>query len=214
ARHGPGRHPRVREAVLPAARQGRPRHRRPRQRRRQRVADGAQPPAARAADVHVRPHDRLPAVPAGTVPRPPRVPAERDVGERRLKVRVNGRHPWFYRKMIQKPDPPVAAGSVAVVRDREGSLVGTGFYNPRAELALRMFSGDAVKDVPAHFAEALRQAALLREEALALQRYTDAYRLVHAEGDGFPGLVLDKLGDALVAQVASLGMLQQLEPLG
>jgi len=142
-----------------------------------------------------------------------RAPVAR-TAELRLKVRVNGRHPWFYRKMIQKPDPPVAAGSVAVVRDREGSLVGTGFYNPRAELALRMFSGDAVKDVPAHFAEALRQAALLREEALALQRYTDAYRLVHAEGDGFPGLVLDKLGDALVAQVASLGMLQQLEPLG
>src|SRR5689334_4769680 len=134
--------------------------------------------------------------------------------ELRLKVRVHGRHPWFYRKMIQKPDPPIAAGSVAVVRDREGHLVGTGFYNPRAELALRLFSSDAVKDVQSHFVEALRQAALLREEALALPRHTDAYRLVHAEGDGFPGLVIDKLGDAFVAQVASLGMLRQLEPLG
>src|SRR5688572_30229100 len=134
--------------------------------------------------------------------------------ELRLKVRVHGRHPWFYRKMIQKPEPPLAAGSVAVVRDRDGQLVGTGFYNPRAELALRMFSDDVVHDVPAHFVEALRQAAVLREDTLGLTRYTDAYRLVHAEGDGFPGLVLDKLGTAFVAQVASLGMLRQLEALG
>lgn len=134
--------------------------------------------------------------------------------ELRLKVRANGRHPWFYRKMIQKPDDRLPAGGACKVRDREGRLVGTGFYNPRAELALRMFADDVVTDVPAHFVEALRQAVLLREQTLALPQVTDAYRLVHAEADGFPGLVLDKLGAALVAQVASLGMLQQLEPLG
>jgi 23S rRNA (cytosine1962-C5)-methyltransferase len=134
--------------------------------------------------------------------------------ELRLKVRVHGRHPWFYRKMIQKPEQPPRAGSACIVRDRDGNLVGTGFYNPRAELALRMFADDAVDDVPGHFVEALRTAVLLREETLNLPKITDAYRLVHAEGDGFPGLVLDKLGAAFVAQVASLGMLQQLEGLG
>jgi 23S rRNA (cytosine1962-C5)-methyltransferase len=134
--------------------------------------------------------------------------------ELRLKVRVHGRHPWFYRKMIQRPDPPLPAGSAVTVRDREGHLAGTGFYNPRAELALRMFAGEAVTDVPAHLVQALRTAVQLREETLNLPKITDAYRLVHAEGDGFPGLVLDKLGTAFVAQVASLGMLQQLEPLG
>ncbi len=132
----------------------------------------------------------------------------------RLKIRVHGRHPWFYRKMIQRPETPLPAGSAVTVRDRDGQLVGTGFYNPRAELALRMFAGDVAGDVPAHFVQALRAAVLLREETLNLPKITDAYRLVHAEGDGFPGLVLDKLGDAFVAQVASLGMLQQLEPLG
>jgi 23S rRNA (cytosine1962-C5)-methyltransferase len=132
----------------------------------------------------------------------------------RLKVRVHGRHPWFYRKMIQKPDSPLPAGTAALVKDRDGEFIGTGFYNPRAELALRMFADDAVPDVQKHFVMALRHAVLLREETLGLLRHTDAYRLVHAEGDGFPGLVLDRLGSAFVAQVASLGMLQQLEPLG
>jgi 23S rRNA (cytosine1962-C5)-methyltransferase len=116
--------------------------------------------------------------------------------------------------MIQKPEAPLPAGTPALVRDRDGKLVGTGFYNPRAELALRLFAGEAVGDVRAHFVQALRLAVQLREESLNLPKHTDAYRLVHAEGDGFPGLVLDKLGDAFVAQVASLGMLQQMEPLG
>lgn len=145
--------------------------------------------------------------------RPP-APGAGPLPQLRLKVRVNGRHPWFYRKMIQKPETALPAGSAVCVRDRDGKLVGTGFYNPRAELALRMFADGAVEDVHRHFVQALRSAVLLREETLNLPKITDAYRLIHAEGDGCPGLVLDKLGSAFVAQVASLGMLQQLEPLG
>ncbi|HEB53321.1 MAG TPA: class I SAM-dependent rRNA methyltransferase [bacterium] len=134
--------------------------------------------------------------------------------ELRLKVRATGRHPWFYRKMVQKPQHPIAAGSACKVRDREGRLVGVGFYNARAELALRMFADRAIDDVDAHFAAALDQAIALRRDVLRLPEVTDAYRLVHAEGDGFPGLIVDRLGEAIVAQVASLGMRQRLEPLG
>ena len=144
--------------------------------------------------------------------RPPPVPAALPV--LRLKIRVNGRHPWFYRKMIQKPEAALPAGSACTVRDRDGQLVGTGFYNPRAELALRMFADAIVGDVGEHFEAALRHAVMLREDVLQLPKTTDAYRLLHAEADGFPGLVLDKLGSAFVAQVSSLGMLRQLEPIG
>ncbi len=134
--------------------------------------------------------------------------------ELRLKVRANGRHPWFYRKMIQKPDAALPAGGAVKVRDRDGRFVGTGFYNPRAELALRMFADGEVRAVGEHFVAALHAAVALREQVLQLPKVTDAYRLVHAEADGFPGLVIDKLGGAIVAQVASLGMHKQLEPLG
>jgi 23S rRNA (cytosine1962-C5)-methyltransferase len=132
----------------------------------------------------------------------------------RLKIRVNGRHPWFYRKMVQKPETPLPAGSPVAVRDRDGTWVGTGFYNPRAELALRMFADEPVPDVPGHLLAQLQRAVALREQVLRLPDVTDGYRLVHAEGDGFPGFVLDRLGTAFVGQVSSLGMLQQLEPLG
>ncbi|MFN7590321.1 MAG: hypothetical protein ACK5UQ_17720, partial [Planctomycetota bacterium] len=93
--------------------------------------------------------------PNGSGPHASRPNANRPKGqaarlpELRLKVRVHGRHPWFYRKMITKPEQPLPAGSACLVRDRDGSLVGTGFYNPRAELALRMFADDIVPDVRA-----------------------------------------------------------------
>ena len=69
------------------------------------------------------------------------------LAEVRLKVRASGRHPWFYRKMIQKPKEPLPAGGAVKVRDRDGRLVGTGFYNPRAELALRMFADGEVRQL-------------------------------------------------------------------
>lgn len=135
----------------------------------------------------------------------------------RLKIRVHGRHPWFFRKMIQKPSRALPAGSAATVVDREGRPVGTGFYNARCELALRMLSpvmaaNDAQVDTLLR--DLLTQAVDLRERVLRLADVTNAYRLAHAEGDGLPGFVLDKLGDALVARVASLGTFRHLEPLG
>src|SRR5688572_5870918 len=134
--------------------------------------------------------------------------------ELELKVRVRGRHPWFYRKMVRKPERPIPAGSAVHVRDRDGAEVGTGFFNARTELALRMFADGPVDDVERHFTQALAAAVALREDALRLPAVTDAYRLVHGEGDGFPALVLDRLGDAFVAQVGSLGMFRAMELLG
>jgi 23S rRNA (cytosine1962-C5)-methyltransferase len=141
-------------------------------------------------------------------------PTRNNLPELRLKVRAHGRHPWFYRKMVQKPQEQIPAGSICKVRDREDRLCGSGFYNPRSELALRMFADHAVEEPEQHFLTALQAAVSLREKDLKLPAITNAYRLIHAEADGFPGLILDKLGDAIVAQVASLGMRKQLEPLG
>ena len=131
-----------------------------------------------------------------------------------LQVRVRGRHPWFYRKMVRKPDKPIAAGSVVHVRDKDRRLIGSGFYNARTDLALRLFSSDAVEDPRAHFVQALDQALTLRERTLSLGDKTNAWRVIHSEADGFPGLILDRLGDAFVAQVAVLGTFLQMEPLG
>jgi 23S rRNA (cytosine1962-C5)-methyltransferase len=131
-----------------------------------------------------------------------------------LRIRVHGRHPWFFRKMVQKPGAPIPAGSAVAVRDRTGRLCGTGFYNPRTELALRMFSGAAVEDVGRFLLARLDAAIALRTDLLALGEVTDAYRVAHAEGDGIPAFVLDRLGDVFVGQVGALGTANHLEALG
>jgi 23S rRNA (cytosine1962-C5)-methyltransferase len=134
--------------------------------------------------------------------------------ELRLAVRVRGRHPWFYRKMVRKPDAPLPPGGAVRVFDRDGRFVGVGLYNRHAELALRMLAREEVEDVDALLARLLDSAIELRERVLDLPRVTDAYRLVHGDGDGLPGLTLDRLGTAIVAQVSTRGMLARLEPIG
>lgn len=131
-----------------------------------------------------------------------------------LAVRVSGRHPWFFRKMVRKPARPLPGGSPVRVVDRDGIFVGVGFYNSKSELALRMLARAEVDDVDAYLRTLLDRALTLRDDVLQLPRVTDAYRLVHAEGDGFPGLVLDRIGDALVAQVFTRCMLERIEPIG
>jgi len=75
-----------------------------------------------------------------------------------VQVRVRGRHPWFYRKMVRKPERALPAGGIVRAVDRDGRVIGTGFYNPRSELALRIFSPGIVEDAPAHFVRALAAA--------------------------------------------------------
>ena len=86
-----------------------------------------------------------------------------ELPELRLKVRVQGRHPWFFRKMIDKPKRRLPAGSVVRVADRNGRFVGTGFYNPRTDLALRMLAREPVEDVAGFLRATLDAAIDLRE---------------------------------------------------
>ncbi|MGA0061140.1 MAG: hypothetical protein ACO3RU_16305, partial [Planctomycetota bacterium] len=131
-----------------------------------------------------------------------------------LKIRVQGRHPWFYRKMVRRPARPIPAGSAVRVVDRERRFVGVGFYNNRTDLALRMLARADVGDPDGFLLQLLDEAIALRDDVLRLPDRTNGYRLVHGEGDGFPGLILDRLGNAIVAQVFSLCIQQRIEALG
>jgi 23S rRNA (cytosine1962-C5)-methyltransferase len=131
-----------------------------------------------------------------------------------LKIRVQGRHPWFYRKMVRRPERPIPAGSAVRVVDRERRFVGVGFYNNRTDLALRMLARADVGDPDGFLLQLLDEAIALRDDVLRLPDRTNGYRLVHGEGDGFPGLILDRLGNAIVAQVFSLCIQQRIEALG
>jgi 23S rRNA (cytosine1962-C5)-methyltransferase len=120
-----------------------------------------------------------------------------------------GLHPLVYRKRIAKIDRQAAAGDLVEVHDGDGQRIGYGLFNPKSELALRMLSrGDELPD-EAWWRHQLVEAVKLRREILRLDEASDAYRLIHAEGDGLSGLMIDKLGDVLSVECFGVGMYQR-----
>ncbi len=123
-----------------------------------------------------------------------------------------GLHPLIYRKRLTRVDRDARPGDLVEVRDDGNQLAGYGLFNPKSELILRMLSrGEDAPPDEAWWRQRLEVAVKLRVEVLRLHDVTDAYRVVHAEGDGLSGLVIDKLGDVLSAECFAVGMYQRAE---
>jgi 23S rRNA (cytosine1962-C5)-methyltransferase len=91
--------------------------------------------------------------------------------------------------------------------DREGQWVGRGFYNGHSRIALRVLTTDPKEHLDdAFFARHIAQAITLRRDWLALDAVSNAYRLIHSEGDGLSGLVVDRFGSLLVLEFFAAGM--------
>jgi 23S rRNA (cytosine1962-C5)-methyltransferase len=118
-------------------------------------------------------------------------------------------HPYLYRKRIDRFDAAARPGDLVTVRLDRRSIVGYGHFNPRAEITVRMLSWGPEPPGEAFWDERLSRAVALRRDLLGLDSATDAYRLIHSEGDGLSGIVVDKLGDVLSAEAFSLGMYQR-----
>jgi 23S rRNA (cytosine1962-C5)-methyltransferase len=138
------------------------------------------------------------------------VPAFASTGEYpsvRLKIARRSAHPWIFQKMVEKPATRLPGGSVVDILDKGGQWVGQGFYNGHSRIALRVLTTDSAERVDeTFFANRLARAIGLRRDWLKLDEVTDAYRLVHSEGDGLSGLVVDRFDRTLVLEFFSAGM--------
>ncbi len=132
----------------------------------------------------------------------------------KLKTPRNSRHPWIFHKMIQPPrgiDLP--AGTLVEVRDKSGAFVGQAFYHPENTIALRLLT-ESREDIGREFlADRVRRARALRQAAMALPPDTDCWRVLHAEADLLPGLVVDKFADLLLIQPFVAGWLHLMDDL-
>ncbi len=122
-------------------------------------------------------------------------------------------HPFVYRKMVRAADPAARPGDVVNLYDKTGVFFGRGLYNPRSQIVVRVLTHDDVPVDVTFWRSRLEQAVALRRQ-LRLAEVTDAYRVVHAEGDGLSGLIAERYADCLVFELFSLGMFQRCAELG
>ncbi len=116
-------------------------------------------------------------------------------------------HPWVFSGAIVKTDGNPQPGDFVAVRIVNGTLLGHGFYGEGGSIAARMthFGEDVPSDRWWH--ERLSNAYRFRTRlSLVNSPETNTYRLVHGEGDGLPGLIIDHYAGVLVVQAHSAGM--------
>jgi 23S rRNA (cytosine1962-C5)-methyltransferase len=132
-----------------------------------------------------------------------------------VAIRSAGRHPFVYKKMIAGPvgSPRPKDGDLVRVVDRDETPIGYGLWNSRSQIALRILRHGGDPPGPEFWSERIETAVRLRRDVLALDETTNAYRLVHAEGDGLSGLIIDRFDDTLSVEVFSLGMYQRIGPI-
>lgn len=123
-----------------------------------------------------------------------------------LKARIS--QTAVFRKQIQSADG-ARPGDLVAVYSKSNQLLGYGLYNPRSEMSLRMMWRSPEFPAADAWNVKLRQAVRLRKETLKIDAVADTYRVIHAESDGMPGLMIDRFGDVLSAEAFSLGMYQR-----
>lgn len=130
----------------------------------------------------------------------------------RLKSAWRSSHPWIFQKLVEKPAPRPKPGSIVDIVGVDGAWVGRGFYNGHARIGLRILETDPDIAVDAGwFARKIAAAVSLRRDGLKLDDVSDAWRVVHSEGDGLSGLVVHRYADLLVVQFFSAGMFRHRE---
>ena len=126
--------------------------------------------------------------------------------KRHEERRVAAGHLWIFSNEVDTAATPLtalAAGSIVSVRSDRDRFLGYAYVNPHSLIAARLLSRQAgFAPGPSLLVHRLRVALALRERLYE----APYYRLVHGESDLLPGLVVDRYGDVLVAQIATAGM--------
>jgi 23S rRNA (cytosine1962-C5)-methyltransferase len=118
---------------------------------------------------------------------------------------VRHRHPWVYSGAIERVSGAPAAGDIVDVVDSRGGFLGRGYCNEQSRITVRMLTFDDTPVDDALWSARICDAVRLRDPILA-SGLTNGCRLVHAEADFLPGLIVDRYADVVVAQFLTAGV--------
>ncbi len=128
----------------------------------------------------------------------------------RLKPRrersVLKRHPWIFSGAIASVQGDPTVGTTVEVTDSAGTWLARGAHSPESQIRVRLWTWNENESVDGAFLADRLQRALARRRELDRSGRTNAYREVHAESDGLPGLIVDRYADFRVVQVLSAGV--------
>lgn len=118
--------------------------------------------------------------------------------------RIRQGHPWIFSNEIGSVEGAPQAGDAVAIYSHTAAAYGTAYYNPHSLITARLLSREQISiDKCDFFKTRIKAAADYRR---ALYPDAQAIRLVHGEGDGLPGLVVDRYGDILSVQFLTLGI--------
>lgn len=120
---------------------------------------------------------------------------------------VHNRHPWIFSGAIQRIAGHPADGDVVQVQAADGSFLAYGYLNRQSQITIRLLSWNRDEAIDAEFFRRRLQRAIAgRADLRRDQVSTNAYRLVHAESDLLPGLIVDYYAGYLSVQILTLGI--------
>jgi 23S rRNA (cytosine1962-C5)-methyltransferase len=114
-------------------------------------------------------------------------------------------HPWVFSGGIASLQGELTEGCWVRVQNASGQTLGYGHYQT-GSIAVRILSFGKVAPTTSIYFDRLSAALTLRRNAGVISEITNAYRLVHGEGDGLPGLIIDYYNGVAVVQAHSTGM--------
>jgi 23S rRNA (cytosine1962-C5)-methyltransferase len=124
---------------------------------------------------------------------------------------VLNRHPWVFSGAVDRLIGEPAPGDLVTIAEHKGAQLATGYYNARSQIQARLFSWDPAESIDEAFwrgrlSQAIAGRSYITQAEASGDQPTTALRLVNAEADGLPGLVVDRYGDYLVMQCLTLGI--------
>ncbi len=121
-------------------------------------------------------------------------------------------HPLIYRRQVADFPNRLAHGAEVLVVSSQGHPLGRGFFHGRSQIAVRLLTWDVTERLDEEFLrQKLSAAVSLRRDLLRLDRTSNAWRAVHAEGDGLSGLIVDRYDELVVAQLYSRAFYERRE---
>lgn len=119
---------------------------------------------------------------------------------------IRNRHPWIFSGAVARIAGEPADGDTVDVLDHQGKFLARGYLNRRSQIVVRCLTWDEDEEIDPAFWQRRLQQAIAGRQGLLQPASTDACRLVHAESDLVPGLVVDQYGGYLAVQALTLGI--------